>query len=392
MATVTTTSHRPSTAPPTVGAATVGGPVTRGWREATLTRAMELRALCAWALPSAPTAEQQAMADAIWAHVDAARDAATAASPEPRRRLHFFRHGPLHERAMSNLDAAESLLINIAKPEYVLGQVPCVLRSVRCHLVATDPRRLEMERIARRLGIRDVDGQEFGTDLDLAARKKIIEDERGRIATAARGASSAALREQRRIRSFGAVLVVSIVVMFALAIALAILGFWRPTTIPMCFAPQERGTAIVVCPTAQSAPFPVTTEEGSQEDIDDQIRRTANRHDLLVVELVGLTAAAIAAAAAIGKIRGSSERNLVPVALAVFKLPTGAVTAFLGLLLMRGQFVPGLTALDTSAQIVAWAIIFGYAQQAFTRLVDRQAHVVLDTVRGADTKKPQPQP
>jgi hypothetical protein len=67
---------------------------------------------------------------------------------------------------------------------------------------------------------------------------------------------------------------------------------------------------------------------------------------------------------------------------AVLKLPTGAVTALLGLLLMRGGFVPGLSALDTSAQILAWALIFGYAQQLFTRLVDQQAHTVLHTVRG----------
>ena len=31
---------------------------------------------------------------------------------------------------------------------------------------------------------------------------------------------------------------------------------------------------------------------------------------------------------------------------------------------------------------LAWAIIFGYAQQLFTRLVDQQAHSVLDDVRG----------
>jgi hypothetical protein len=53
-------------------------------------------------------------------------------------------------------------------------------------------------------------------------------------------------------------------------------------------------------------------------------------------------------------------------------------------LLMRGQFVPGLSALDTSAQIVAWALLFGYAQQLFTRLVDQQGHAVLDGVRGAN--------
>ncbi len=61
----------------------------------------------------------------------------------------------------------------------------------------------------------------------------------------------------------------------------------------------------------------------------------------------------------------------------------GAVTGFLGLLLMRGEFVPGLSALDTSAQILAWALVFGYAQQLFTRLVDQQGQTVLNSVRGA---------
>jgi hypothetical protein len=103
-------------------------------------------------------------------------------------------------------------------------------------------------------------------------------------------------------------------------------------------------------------------------DIDDVVAETANPPDLIVVELVGLTAAAIATAAAIRGIKGSSERYGLPVALAALKLPTGAITAFLGLLLMRGQFVPGLSALDTSAQILAWALVFGYAQQLFTRL------------------------
>ena len=65
-------------------------------------------------------------------------------------------------------------------------------------------------------------------------------------------------------------------------------------------------------------------------------------------------------------------------ALATLKLPTGALTAVLGLMLMRGQFVPGLSALDFAAQIIAWAIIFGYAQQLFTRLVDQRAQTVLD--------------
>ena len=51
----------------------------------------------------------------------------------------------------------------------------------------------------------------------------------------------------------------------------------------------------------------------------------------------------------------------------------------LGLLFIRGGFVPGLTALDTPAQIIAWAVIFGYSQELFTRFVDTQAHSVLQS-------------
>ena len=92
------------------------------------------------------------------------------------------------------------------------------------------------------------------------------------------------------------------------------------------------------------------------------------------------------------RIKGSAERYGLPVSLAGLKLPTGAITAFLGLLLMRGQFVPGLSALDTSAQILAWALVFGYAQQLFTRLADQQGQTVLDNVRGADRPRPTPSP
>ncbi len=46
--------------------------------------------------------------------------------------------------------------------------------------------------------------------------------------------------------------------------------------------------------------------------------------------------------------------------------------------------MPGLSALDTSAQILGWAAVFGYAQQLFTRFVDQRANAVLDDV-GSNT-------
>ena len=194
------------------------------------------------------------------------------------------------------------------------------------------------------------------------------------------------------MRSFRNLVLATTFLMALLAIGLALTGFFRPTLIPLCFAPEEAGRATIVCPTEQSDSFPIEPAADSEEDIDVKIEQTVSRQDMIVVELVGLTAAAVAAAAAIRGIRGSSERHGLPVALIALKLPTGAITAFLGLLLMRGQFVPGLSALDTSAQILAWALVFGYAQQLFTRLVDRQGQTVLDSVRGADKAQPAPTP
>jgi hypothetical protein len=365
----------------------VGGPVASGWREGTLTRAKELESLCSWMLASHPRENADLLGKAVLVHIEAARDAATAAKPRPRKAFRFFRYGPLLERAMSNLDAAEANLLNIAPPEHVLGQIPCLLRHVQCHLTANDPRRLEFERIAQRLGVKDPDHPLLPVkEHEHADLRKVVEEERGKIVSITRAASSAALREQVRLRSFRNILVVTTLVMTMLAIAVAITGLVNPTLVPMCFAPEESGQAVVVCPTEQSEPFSTsnTAPATESDDIDDHLREVATPYDLLVVELVGLAAAAVAAAAAIRGIRGSSERYGLPVALAALKLPTGAMTAFLGVLLMRGQFVPGLSALDTSAQILAWALVFGYAQQLFTRLVDRQGQTVLDSVRGAD--------
>src|SRR6476659_4718883 len=355
----------------------VGGPVPVAWREGTLTRAYELEALCNWVTLKNPRDSDCPLVTAIKCHLDAARQAARAQRPDPRKRFRIFRNGPLIERATSNLDAAEAQLLNLAPPDYLLGQMPSLLRHVQRHLRSSDPGRQEFERIAG-----EVHDHES------------VDRERGKIVATVRAASSEALRVNVRLRSFRNVVVLTIVLMAVLAFAVALMGFLRPTWLPLCFAPEESGKAVVVCPTGQSEPFTPSQSglalQGNtpQRDIDDVVAETAKPEDLMVVELVGLAAAAVAAAAAIRNIKGSSERYGLPLALAALKLPTGAMTAVLGLLLMRGQFVPGLTALDTTAQILAWALVFGFAQELFTHFVDQQGQTVLNSVRAADAGRP----
>ena len=351
----------------------VGGPAWVAWREGTLTRAKELESLAGWLARHPDSSPRSAdLSRAIAHHLDAARD---AAAPPGRLRLRPVK-GALIERAISNLDAAEANLLQLAPPDYVIGQMPCLLNQVRRHLVADDPRRQEVERVSRRLGVADRRRSQ-------QEQRDVIAEERGALVGAIRAAGSASLREQLRVRSFTVVVVATAVMMAFLAAGIAVLGFVAPNSVPLCFEPERQAQTVVVCPTAQTA-LPTAGAGGpAVADLDTALVGTTGRGDLLIVEVIGLLAAAVAAASAIRGIRGSSEPYALPVALAALKLPTGAVTAVLGLLLMRGQFVPGLTALDASAQILAWALVFGYAQQLFTRLVDQQAHTVLDRVRGA---------
>jgi hypothetical protein len=132
--------------------------------------------------------------------------------------------------------------------------------------------------------------------------------------------------------------------------------------VPFCFTPSAGQH---VCPSGSSAPAP---------------------GDVVLVTGLGLLGGALAAAFAIRNIRGTSTPYDIPIALAVLKVPTGALTAAAGLLLLRGQFVPGLSALDSQEQILAYALVLGYAQQIFTRLVDRQAQSILADVPSKETR------
>jgi hypothetical protein len=205
------------------------------------------------------------------------------------------------------------------------------------------------------------------------------------LIAAVRGASTESRQENMRVRSFRNVLLIASGLVTLVAIGLIVLGFAKPDALPLCFQPDEKQ---VVCPSGESplaggvSAVSAVGDVSGVSDVDEVVRTTVTGWDLPLVLLVGMTAGALAAAAALRGVRGTSTPYSLPAALAVLKLPTGALTAVLGLLLMRGQFVPGLSALDSAGQIIAWAIVFGYAQQLLTGFVDRQAHSVLDSVGG----------
>lgn len=323
----------------------LGGPTSKAWREQALTRVAELATQA-----RLQRYRNHELADQIEGHLGEARDAAKNGT-----NLRSAIGGAPLERAASNLDAAEADLLRLLPIADIHALMPSLQAHVDSHLDARDPRRTRFDEIAEETRKRDMH-----------------EGDRGTVAAAHRAASSEARREVVRVRSFRNVLLVAASLLALAAGGLAVLGVVNPDVIPLCFAPDDQR---VVCPTAEN---PL-----NGQGVEAVTRETTSSWDLALIEMVGLVAAAVAAAAALSGIKGTSIPYSLPVALSLLKLPTGALTAVLGLLLMRGEFIPGLSALDSSGQIVAWGVVFGAAQHIFTRMVDQQAQTVLEGIGSA---------
>jgi hypothetical protein len=356
-----------------------GGIGSSAWREEALTRALELQGLANWIEYRLKTVSPDdsrladEIGDRIWDQLEWAGKAAQqqdreAGSSKLTLRIKRWLGGANFERTLGRLDAIEADLLRLAPDEYVRALMPSLKAHINRFLPKDDPRRHRLGPLA-----------------DKAEHEALTPTERGAAVAALHAANSQRRRELLRLRTFRNILVAATLLLLVVAVGLGILGAFQPTLMPICFTPDNEK---VVCPTGERAlpRQPPTTAESNNPpttaEINHAIDETVSGWDIGLVELIGLVAAAVASAFALRGIKGTSTPYSLPVSLAGLKLATGALTAFLGLMLMRGGFVPGLSALDTSAQILAWAIIFGYSQQLFTRLVDQQAQNVLDGVGG----------
>ena len=178
-----------------------------------------------------------------------------------------------------------------------------------------------------------------------------------------------------------------------LVVVLCLVGAVKPDALPLCFgspstttAPGQppapiQGPAGTACPSEEAPPSPGTRP-----------RRLPAPGDVSLVALLGLLGGGLSAAVSIRHLQGSSTPYDIPVTLSLLKLPSGALSAIVGLLLIRGEFVPGLSQLDNQPQILAYAFVFGIAQQLVTRLVDRQAQDILSKLPSKEPTSAKPEP
>ncbi|MEV0636952.1 hypothetical protein AB0I77_18730 [Streptomyces sp. NPDC050619] len=261
------------------------------------------------------------------------------------------------EGVWSNLRGAEVLLLQLVSEAEVVGRASEVMALVKRHLHKDDPRRLRLAQRIRHIA----SGNMAPGDRDL-------------LAQALSGAYNALDGELARVRSLRNMLWTATFVVFLGVTGIALYGWFSPSSLSMCFTPKvSPGGAnqmAIVCPSMEYPGVPTGTSPSSK----------ALPRDILTVEIAGLAGAALTVIASLRRIRGTSAPYMLPLASAVLKFPTGALSAFLGVLLIRGAFLPGLSDLDSRAQVLAWAAVFGAAQHLVTRLVDDRAQMTLSEV------------
>jgi hypothetical protein len=263
-------------------------------------------------------------------------DAADQAAARSTRGPGVWLTGSAINQAFTNLHTARVLLARYAPA----GELDEQLRSALVRLRATMP-----ETEARRRAVEEAVTQ--------AAGERAVETKRWALQAALEWAYGAADAQYARLRSFRNILCAVAAMMALLTAALVAMGLQWPASLQMCFG--DRGQ---ICPTGT----------------------VASGRDALTVAVLGATGGALAAAFSIRRLQGTTTPYGVPLALALVKLPLGALSALTGLVLVHGRFVPGLTELDTSGQILAYAVVFGVGQQALTALVDRRAQELLDKI------------
>lgn len=290
----------------------------------------------------------------------AARRAATRKAPVPGRVANWWR-GSLIEAAYQNLHAAEALIVGLYDHEEGEAEIPEALARVEASLDRDDPRRRAVAELA-------TTAASLGPDRARAEVRKAIE-----VGHAATDHEHSRLRNFRNTVLIAAALTAALVTGFTWHVAA------NPTEVSFCCIPTPEPTqpAMLMCPTAEYV------ADGSNDGPASE--------DVIVVAMLGLLGGALAAAVSIKNLSGTSTPYDVPFALAALKLPLGTLTAIGGLLVLRGQFVPGLSELASQGQILAYALILGYAQQVLTSLIDKQADHLLASAPGKDTHVDRPQ-
>jgi hypothetical protein len=202
------------------------------------------------------------------------------------------------------------------------------------------------------------------------------------FATALRWAYGYGDEQYARLRTFRNSLVISTGILLLVVTALVLMGHRNPSWVPLCFdasPPDEPRSESLTCPTLEIDQAGLTQA---------QVQALLPAWGVAVVAWFGLVGAILSAAGTVRSVKSTRDALGIRLTLVRFKLPFGSLVALVGLILIQGQFVPGLSALDEPGQIIACAVALGASQHVVTRLIDRQTQTLPERRPSLETGAP----
>lgn len=169
--------------------------------------------------------------------------------------------------------------------------------------------------------------------------------------------------QQLQVKRFRNVLWGTFAGLFLLLVFMGVVASLRPAFFPLCLQEQGKPTGTLICPGGGHTPIAA---------------------DLPLILGLGALGASLAVATSLaGQKVAVGVRYSLDVAQGFVKLAFGAITAVLGILFLSTQAGDVTGILGTQQGLLTAAAVFGYAQQIFTRLIDRRANSLLSAASPA---------
>jgi hypothetical protein len=297
-------------------------------------------------IPRMSQHEIQVMCESVGRLLDNASKAANGLDPK-HRRLKEWWAGTCAEAAYKNIHYAEATLARLYEPREVKSEVLDAVRRARSALSQDD---LGRQALLMRLAASDP--------------VPCTADELSEMIAVGHEAAD---RSRSRLRTFRNLLLAAFVFTGLLLALFVALTAWKPWLVPLCFVhdPSPIEPSEIpwhVCPSGEG-----------------HLRQPA-QSDVFVVAVLGLIGGVISSGVFVRGLYGNSKPYDVSVPLALLKVPVGGFAAIIGVMLLAGDFVPGFSAVDKQSQILAYALLFGFAQQLLTKMLDERAAALVASV------------
>lgn len=199
---------------------------------------------------------------------------------------------------------------------------------------------------------------------------QITNEDREAFRAAARAVNDAQLSVPATTRSYRNALTAAILVLATAAIVFPLLAT-RADSRLLNLHP-------VVSPTSSATPS--TAPAPAQSSTPPETPGATRLSEIASIELWGVLGALVGALAGLRNLRGSSQPVGLQFAQIALKIPAGALTALVGVILLQAALTPNTLAVE-NGKIAAFAILFGAAQEPITAFVDRTAGTLLDKGR-----------